>query len=109
LALFVASAVGLDLSMIIAELLEKRGLICRGLAHPIVFNQTKNLGLRGRRPGLRSSGSDGGVNSFSNFQEFGAVAVTPRNYYNLMQSGQNALLFPGTFKNNSIIIVHYER
>ncbi|CAB9515470.1 expressed unknown protein [Seminavis robusta] len=91
---------GLDLNLIIAELLEERNLICRGMAHPFVFNQTKEFPeLRGRTPGLLSSnGPAGGINSFTNFQKFGAVPVTPRNYYKLMQSGQNALLFPGGVK-----------
>ena len=90
--------VGLDLNLIISELLEERQLICRGLAHPIVFNQTKeHPELWGRTPGLVSSTSGAGdnVNSFSTFQKFGAVEVTPRNYYKLMQSKQNTLLFPG--------------
>lgn len=97
-----ATAVGLDLNLIIAELLEERNLVCRGLAHPVVFNQTKKAPeLRGRTPGLvpsassRQGGGGGGVNGFSNFQKFGAVAVTPKNYYRLLQTGQNALLFPG--------------
>jgi hypothetical protein len=93
------SSVGLDLSLIVAELLEERDLICRGLGHPVIFNQTKYPELRGRTPGLRpSEGGNGGANSFLSFQEFGAVAVTPRNYYKLLQSGQNGLLFPGGVK-----------
>jgi hypothetical protein len=31
-------------------------------------------------------------------QEFGAIPVTPRNYYRLMQAGQCGLLFPGGAK-----------
>ena len=92
----------MDLNLIIGELLEESGLVCRGLAHPVVFNQTsgRNPELLGRTPGLVSpdGGGGGNVNSFSTFQKFGAVAVTPRNYYRLMQSGQNALLFPGGVK-----------
>ena len=93
----------MDLNLIIGELLEECDLICRGLAHPVVFNQTGggNPELFGRTPGLvapdRRNGGDS-VNSFSTFQKFGAVAVTPRNYYRLLQTGQNALLFPGGVK-----------
>jgi len=82
--LFVANHqfLGLDLSMIIAELIEERGMWVRGLAHPIIF------GAGGGRGG-------GGNNQNDSFQTFGAVMVTPRNYYRLMSTGQNALLFPG--------------
>jgi hypothetical protein len=99
----VSITVGLDLSMIVAELLEERNLVVRGLAHPVVYNQTRFPELRGRTPGLLASASGGGgpgagVNQFSQFQQFGAIPVTPRNYYKLMQSGQNGLLFPGGVK-----------
>jgi len=94
--------VGQDLNMIVAELLEQRGLIARGLGHPIIFNQTsnsENLELRGRTPGLvdnnNNNNNNAGVNAFATYQKFGAVEVNPRNYYKLMQSGQAALLFPG--------------
>jgi len=66
---------GLDLGLVIAELVEKRGMIPRGLAHPIIFG--------------------GGGGGTGNFEQFGAVMVTPRNYYRLMATSQNALLFPG--------------
>lgn len=77
-----------------------------------MFNQTKHPELRGRTPGLIFSvsngpGLEGGVNSFSNFQKFGAVAVTPKNYYKLMQSGQSALLFPGGVKDVFCTDPHY--
>lgn len=87
--------------MIVAELIEQRNIIARGLGHPIIFNQTKYPELLGRTPGLvDSSQRQGaqGTNNFNNFQKFGAVPVTPKNYYKLMQSGQNALLFPGGTK-----------
>lgn len=74
---------GLDLGMIIAELLEERGMWVRGLAHPVVF------GAGG------GGGGGAGNNQNDQFQTFGAVMVTPRNYYRLMSTGQNALLFPG--------------
>jgi len=90
--LFVANhqLLGLDLGMIIAELLEQRGITARGLAHPVIF---QNSGPGSTPRGIRSE-----VNGpFSNelFQKFGAVMVTPRNYYRLLETGQNALLFPG--------------
>jgi len=69
--------------MIIAELLEKRGIIPRGLAHPFIFG------------GGGSNNTNGGSGGTGNFQTFGAVMVTPRDYYRLMSTNQNALLFPG--------------
>lgn len=88
--------------MIVAELYEQRSIFARGLAHPVVFNQTKYPELLGRTPGIVPStpeapGADA-INGFNNFQKFGAVAVTPKNFYSLMQSGQNGLLFPGGVK-----------
>lgn len=89
--LFVANhqLLGLDLGMIIAELLQERGIVVRGLAHPVIF---QNVGQNTPR-GVR----DQNLGPLSNdlFQKFGAVMVTPRNYYRLFQTGQNALLFPG--------------
>ena len=73
--------------MIIAELLEERGIMARGLAHPVIFQSPR------RARGLQSSDSGPFTNDL--FEKFGAVMVTPRNYYRLLQTGQNALLFPG--------------
>lgn len=88
-----------------AELLQERNMVVRGLAHPIIFNNTKAPELLGRTPGLNSpasssrGGNGNGNNNFnSNFQKFGAVPVTPRNYFRLLQTGQNVLLFPGGVK-----------
>jgi hypothetical protein len=100
--LILSSSVGLDLSLLVANLL-KNDIVVRGLAHPVVFQQqgpqqqgAQRDELGGRTPGLnRQTGAGGGGLSTSNFRTFGAVMVTPRNYYRLMQSGQNALLFPG--------------
>jgi 1-acyl-sn-glycerol-3-phosphate acyltransferase len=98
--------VGADLSMLVGKLY-KNGIPVRGLAHPVVFQgrtapgSTKKLGKNrqlGRVPGLENPPADGNNNNLQNvqkFEEFGAVMVTPRNFYRLMQTGQNALLFPG--------------
>lgn len=91
---------GLDLGLIISELIEQRNIYARGLAHPIIFNST-NGGGGGRN---NQFGNGFGQNPFqetdplrsqSLFETFGAVMVTPRNYYRLLETGQNALLFPG--------------
>jgi len=90
---------GADMRMFQAELFEQRGLFPRGLAHPLLFEMSKDRPgeLQGRVPGIREF-----PNVFnSDFQQFGAVKVTPRNYYRLLQSGQDALLFPGGGKSIS--------
>jgi hypothetical protein len=82
--------------MLFTSLLEK-GIPVRGLAHPVIFQDSPGSDeLGGRIPGIReSAGTGGGGPSTLNFRMFGAVMVTPRNYYRVLQSGQNALLFPG--------------
>lgn len=97
--LFVANhqLFGLDLGMIWAELMEERGIVARGLAHPIIFQSRP----RNRQGPTKSNGNFAGgnrqdLNNFSStLQTFGAVMVTPRNYYRLMKTGQTGLLFPG--------------
>jgi hypothetical protein len=88
--------------MLVSKLL-KADIVVRGLGHPLIFqNSSKRGELGGRTPGLNKKknqggggGGGGGMPNTADFQQFGAVMVTPRNYYRLMQSGQNALLFPG--------------
>lgn len=82
-----------DLRLFVPDLWEERGIFLRGLAHPVTFFGSRdNPGeLHGRTPGVLDS-----LNPFNgDFQQFGAVEVTPKNYYRLMQTGQDALLFPG--------------
>ena len=100
--LFVANhqLIGLDLGMIIAELLEKRNIAARGLAHPIVFQGGNGFGGGAGPTGpsgrITKRNKDGAVDPPpGDFQTFGAVMVTPKNFYRLMQSGQTGLLFPG--------------
>jgi hypothetical protein len=86
--------------LFLSDLLEQRGMFARGLAHPVAFLDRNNSNgkpnyaeLGGRVPGLRSKPSE---QSFGlGFERYGAVLVSPRNYYRLLQTGQNALLFPG--------------
>jgi hypothetical protein len=99
--MFLNSTVGLDVSLVISKFIDIE-LPVRGLAHPVVFQQQQpsrqRLDLDGRIPGLTNMQRSGAGPSTSNFEQFGAVMVTPRNYYRLLQSGQNALLFPGGVK-----------
>ena len=108
--LFIANhqLLGLDLGMIIAQLIEERGINARGLAHPIVFQGGNGAGIGPTIVGDDDEGEsnierrdrDGLITDVDavpggQFQTFGAVMVTPRNYYRLMESGQVGLLFPG--------------
>lgn len=101
--LFVANhqLLGLDLGLIIAELIEERGIAARGLAHPFVFQGGGNgfgggAGPTGTSRRVTKKNKEGIVDRpEGDFQTFGAVMVTPKNYYRLMQTGQCGLLFPG--------------
>ena len=96
--LFVANHqfAGSDMRMFQAELFEERGLFPRGLAHPLLFEMSKDRPseLAGRVPGIR----DFPQLFNADFMQFGAIKVSPRNYFRLMQSGQDGLLFPGGAK-----------
>ena len=78
----------------------QNNLTVRGLAHPVVFQMpsTQRIELEGRTPGLKKRPKGGAGPSPSNFELFGAVMVTPKNYYRLLEAGQNVLLFPGGVK-----------
>eukprot|EP00579_Thalassiosira_antarctica_P032239 CAMPEP_0201998868 /NCGR_PEP_ID=MMETSP0905-20130828/5561_1 /ASSEMBLY_ACC=CAM_ASM_000554 /TAXON_ID=420261 /ORGANISM="Thalassiosira antarctica, Strain CCMP982" /LENGTH=747 /DNA_ID=CAMNT_0048554955 /DNA_START=1 /DNA_END=2244 /DNA_ORIENTATION=+ len=101
--LFVANhqLIGLDLSMIIAQLLEERNIAARGLAHPIIFQGGNAFGGgAGPTPGppqrITKRNKEGPVDPPpDDFQTWGAVMVSPRNFYRLMSTGQTGLLFPG--------------
>eukprot|EP00956_Cyclotella_meneghiniana_P020433 scaffold36169_cov66-Cyclotella_meneghiniana.AAC.2 len=87
---------GQDLGMIIAQLIEERGINARGLMHPIAadgFSATRP----GDEPSIRKQKRKWEFNDDVSdlFPMFGAVKVNPRNFYRLLQTGQAALLFPG--------------
>lgn len=100
--LFVANhqLIGLDLGMIIAQLLTERNIAARGLAHPVVFQGGNGFGAGAGPTGppqrITKRNKDGPVDAPpGDFQTFGAVMVTPKNFYRLMSTGQAGLLFPG--------------
>ena len=94
---------GLDLGMIISQLLEERGIMARGLAHPLVMGDFATGGgprAGSDEPRVRKQKRRWEYNEDSQFGSdlfsmFGAVRVSPRNFYRLMQTNQTALLFPG--------------
>ena len=108
---------GVDLSLLVGKLY-KSGIPVRGLAHPTVFGAAtgglggpggnSNTTLRknsalGRIPGIvedlphhtdtkNNTDTSNSIQNVQRFEEFGAVMVTPRNFYRLLQTGQNALV-----------------
>jgi hypothetical protein len=88
------------MNMVVAEFL-KNDVTVRGLAHPVIFSgPSPGRGeLEDRVPGINRKTTEGGgaagIGSTADFRRFGAIMVTPRNFYRVMQTGQNALLFPG--------------
>jgi len=71
-----------DLGLLISEVLDQKGLLLRGLAHPAIFRAV-------------SDGPFGGREAGSDFAAFGAVPVSGRALYSLLAAGEAALLFPG--------------
>jgi 1-acyl-sn-glycerol-3-phosphate acyltransferase len=87
---------GQDLGMIISELLEERNIVARGLAHPTVAEGLLLLGEQEVRTQRRRFEFSEDIRFEGDlFQMFGAVKVSPRNFFRLLQSNQTALLFPG--------------
>eukprot|EP00977_Amphora_coffeiformis_P010882 scaffold2558_cov172-Amphora_coffeaeformis.AAC.13 len=86
---------GADLRIIFYQLWREKEILARGLAHPILFSMSNVTDLQGKTPGLKRQIG----NPFNgDYQSFGAVPVTPRNFYRLLQTNQTALLFPGGAK-----------
>jgi hypothetical protein len=85
--------------MIVSELLEQRGIMARGLAHPIVFaggeSSTGAERATVRKQKRRWEFNDEDSQFQDLFSMFGAVKVSPRNFYRLLQTNQTMLLFPG--------------
>lgn len=93
---------GQDLGLIISELLEQRGIIARGLAHPAVADGIAGgePSLGSEEPSVRKQKRRWEFNEDSQiegdlYKLFGAVKVSPRNFYRLLQTNQAVLLFPG--------------
>ena len=86
---------GADLRIVFYQLWREKEILARGLAHPVLFSMSNVTELQGKTPGLKRQIG----NPFNgDYQSFGAVPVTPRNFYRLLQTNQTALLFPGGAK-----------
>jgi len=72
---------GAELGPLVREFILEKGVVVRGLAIPFAFDRFgENQETRG----------PGGL-----FLRFGAVPVSPRNIFRLLQRGEMALLYPG--------------
>lgn len=71
------------MALIIREFVRDKNVLLRGLAHPVLFNTT-------RAPSMSALGDI--------LQTFGAVEVSPMNYYQLLKQNETILLFPGGAK-----------
>ena len=74
-----------ELGLLVDEVLTQKGMLLRGLAHPVVFQQLQSS------PQARNGSETMG----QTFQAFGAVPVSGRNLYTLLAAGEAVLLFPG--------------
>ncbi|KAK9819759.1 hypothetical protein WJX72_002051 [[Myrmecia] bisecta] len=73
----------LDTGFMVEEMIRERGMMLRGLAHPVVF-------------GGMQLPEEQGQGAFSNLMTtFGAVPVGGRNFFRLLQQGEAVMLFPG--------------
>lgn len=66
---------GLDLALIVREFLREREVLIRGLAHPLIFNQSGPY--------------------LDTLRRFGAVKVSPMAYFQLLKQNETVMLFPG--------------
>jgi len=85
----------LDLGLFIAEFVKKKDYIPRGLAFPGVFmeNPSREDGATSNSRQREQQGA--GFLSGNSLQTWGAVPVTPRNFYKLLLRGEPVLLYPG--------------
>ncbi|XP_076907500.1 phytyl ester synthase 2, chloroplastic-like [Bidens hawaiensis] len=73
---------GLELAPLVANIYAERGILVRGVAHPLMFNKLK----QGRMPDL---------SNYDTHRLMGAVPVSPTNLFKLLKSKSHILLYPG--------------
>jgi len=79
----------LDLPLLVEEVLQRKGTLIRGLAHPVAFQSTSEEHNSARE----RSGRNGGFSV--DFEKFGAVPVSPRALLRVLKRNESALLYPG--------------
>ncbi|KAK3239240.1 hypothetical protein CYMTET_50824 [Cymbomonas tetramitiformis] len=87
-----------DLGPLIAGVLEEKGMLIRGLAHPMAFqgfraSEDSTDEAEGRSGQAQQPGQ--GPGSAGLLSAYGAVPVSARNMYNLLNNGEAVLLYPG--------------
>ncbi|CAG9466847.1 unnamed protein product [Pedinophyceae sp. YPF-701] len=98
-----------DLGVIIQAFAIERGILPRGLAHPVIFSNPGSSYLSddgetddddawfksrfGQAPARSPGGGAGGLGAL--FSRYGAVPVSPTNLFKLMKAKEVGLLFPG--------------
>lgn len=80
---------GLELAPLILEFLREKNVIVRGIAHPALFTMNSNNGTINSNSGLQE------FSYFDLMKVFGALPVTPSNFFKLFSSKSFALLYPG--------------
>ena len=100
----------LDLGLLVSEVYEQKGLLMRGLAHPVLFGAGGGFGVPGAAPPPSRQGAPDPIDpaqvqqprpaadGSGFFEKFGAVPVSGRNFAKLMRRGDAVLLFPGGVK-----------
>ncbi|GKB81859.1 acyltransferase-like protein, chloroplastic isoform X1 [Tanacetum coccineum] len=73
---------GLELSPLVLRFFSERGILVRGMAHPIMFNKFKK-------------GSLLDTSQFDTYRTMGAVPVSPTNLFKLFKQKSHILLYPG--------------
>ncbi|KAJ0832600.1 putative diacylglycerol acyltransferase, serine aminopeptidase, S33, alpha/Beta hydrolase [Helianthus annuus] len=73
---------GLELAPLIAHIYADRGILVRGIAHPLMFNKLK----QGRMPDN---------SNYDTHRLMGAVPVSATNLFKLLKSKSHILLYPG--------------
>ncbi|XP_076922202.1 phytyl ester synthase 1, chloroplastic-like [Bidens hawaiensis] len=80
---------GLELAPLILEFLREKNVVVRGIAHPALFTMNSNNGTINSNSGLQE------FSYFDIMKVFGALPVTPSNFFKLFSSKSFALLYPG--------------
>lgn len=85
-----------DMYPMVQEFVKQKGMLLRGLAHPIIFAGGNVLSDNSRDPLNGSRPNTEQASSFSSLlTTYGAVSVNARNMHKLLSLGEAVLLYPG--------------
>eukprot|EP01025_Chloroclados_australasicus_P007168 TRINITY_DN12288_c0_g1_i1.p1 TRINITY_DN12288_c0_g1~~TRINITY_DN12288_c0_g1_i1.p1 ORF type:complete len:714 (+),score=35.25 TRINITY_DN12288_c0_g1_i1:137-2278(+) len=74
---------GLDLSLVVPKILQEKGIMVRGMTHPVIFADGEEM----------EKGDAFSIKGL--FSSYGAVPNHPANMYRLLSLGESVMLFPG--------------